>query len=54
MAEFKHIVRIANTDIKGEKRLITSLQKIKGVGHNFAAAVCAAAGIPKQKKAGED
>lgn len=53
MAEYKHIIRIVNTDLPGNKQVVIALQKIKGVGHSFAAAVCHAAGIPKQKKAGE-
>ncbi len=53
MAEFKHIVRVANTDLKGEKLLVIALQKIKGVNHNLAAALCHVAGIPKEKKTGE-
>jgi len=47
MAEFKHIIRIANTDLKGEKKLVIALQKIKGVSYNMAAALCHVAGIPK-------
>ena len=29
--EFKHLVRVANTDIKGEKQVLYALTKIKGV-----------------------
>lgn len=53
MAEFKHIIRVANTDLKGEKQLQMALQRIKGVGFNLAVAVCHAAGIPRTKRAGE-
>ncbi len=53
MASFKHIVRVANTDLKGEKPLVISLQRIKGVGHNLAAAICHVCGIPKEKRTGE-
>jgi small subunit ribosomal protein S13 len=53
MAEFKHIVRIANTDLKGEKRLVIALQRIKGVGFNFANALCHVAGIAPDKRTGE-
>ncbi|RME32004.1 30S ribosomal protein S13 [Candidatus Woesearchaeota archaeon] len=53
MAEFKHIVRIANTDLKGEKPLQMALQRIKGVGFNLAVALAHAAGIPRTKRAGE-
>ncbi len=53
MTEFKHIVRVANTDLKGEKQVLIALQKIKGVNHNLAAALCHVAGILKEKKTGE-
>ncbi|MBR9692730.1 30S ribosomal protein S13 [Candidatus Woesearchaeota archaeon] len=53
MADFRHIVRVANTDLVGEKRIIIALLKIKGVGHNLAAALCHLSGIPKDKRAGE-
>lgn len=38
--KLKGIVRIAGADIKGEKQLFTSLQRIKGVGDMFANAIC--------------
>lgn len=53
MAEFKHIIRVANTDLKGEKPLQIALQRIKGVGFNLAIAICHASGIARTKKAGE-
>jgi len=53
MAEFKHLVRVVNTDLPGEKQVLFALQKIKGVGHSLANAVCQVAGIQKTKKAGE-
>ena len=30
--DFRHIVRIVNTDLKGEKKVLMALQRIKGVG----------------------
>jgi small subunit ribosomal protein S13 len=53
MGEFRHIVRVMNTDIKGEKQLYLSLQKIKGVGEMFAQAVCIVANLDKNMKAGD-
>ena len=50
--DFKHIVRIANTDLKGEKPLIAALKGIKGVGYNFASAICRLASVPSGKKTG--
>lgn len=53
MAEFRHIVRVGNTDLVGEKALFLSLQKIKGVGENFARSVCKLAEIDYLKKTGD-
>jgi len=50
---FKHIVRIANVDIPGDKAIRISLTKIKGIGINFADAVCVAAKIDHSIKTGE-
>ncbi len=49
---FKHIVRVANVDIPGDKPVSWALTKIKGVGINFATVACVLAGIEKTKKAG--
>ena len=53
MAEFKHLIRIANTDLDGKKHVLIALRKIKGVDIMFANMALAAAGIDKQKRAGE-
>ncbi len=53
MADFRHIVRVGNTDLAGEKPLFLSLQKIKGIGENFARMVCVLAQIDYMKKTGE-
>ena len=53
MADFRHIVRIANTDLDGNKPLFMSLQKIQGVGEQFAQAICKAAKMNPQQKTGE-
>lgn len=49
---FRHLVRVANVDLPGNKDIAWALTKIKGVGINFASAVCALAGILKTQKAG--
>ncbi len=49
---FKHIVRIANVDVPGEKGIRFALTNIKGVGINFADMVCAALKLDKSIKAG--
>ena len=53
MAEFKHLIRIANTDLEGKKHILYALRKIKGVDIMFANMALAHAGIEKTKKAGE-
>ena len=40
MVEFKHLVRVVNSDIKGEKKLIIGLCSIPGVSVMLANAVC--------------
>lgn len=43
--QFKHIVRIGNTDLDGNKAIVYGLRKIRGVGTNFANALCNVAEI---------
>jgi len=49
---YKHIVRIANVDVQGEKQIRIALRKIKGIGVNFADFVCTAANVNNHIKAG--
>lgn len=42
---YKHIVRIAETDIPGNLTLAWGLSRIKGVGYNMALAVCRVLGF---------
>jgi small subunit ribosomal protein S13 len=49
----KYIVRIANTDLAGEKSIVMALRKIKGVSHMMANALCYVASIDIRKKAGD-
>ena len=51
--EFRHIVRIANTDLPGNKTILYSLNKIKGVGIMFANMACSISNIDINKKVGE-
>lgn len=53
MAEFRHIVRVANTDLDGKKHILYAMTKIKGVGIMYANMALAVAGVDKTKKAGE-
>ena len=50
--ELKYFVRIANTDLDGNKQIHLALTKVKGVGFMLANAILNAAGIEKTKKAG--
>ena len=51
--EFKHLVRIANTDLDGRKPLYYALTKIKGVNFMFANMVCHLAKMNRYTKTGE-
>ncbi len=50
--ELKYFVRIANTDLDGNKPISHALTKIKGISFMFSNAICNAAGIQKTKKTG--
>ncbi len=50
--EFRHLVRVANTDLDGNKPIMYALRKIKGVGFMFSNMVCSIAGVNKNQKAG--
>ncbi|MBU5689879.1 MAG: 30S ribosomal protein S13 [Candidatus Aenigmarchaeota archaeon] len=46
------IVRIAGVDMKGDKKIYVSLQRIKGVGPSIANSVCKIAKLDRNKKVG--
>ena len=50
--EFKHLVRVMSTDVKGHKQVLFALSKIKGVSIMLSNAVCRKAKVPINKKAG--
>ena len=50
--DFRHIVRIANTDLKGERHLDIALKGIKGVNFMFSNLVCVLSGIDPKKTVG--
>ncbi len=50
--EFKYIVRIANTDLDGNKSVGYALQKIKGIGDRMAALIADRANIDRTAKVG--
>jgi small subunit ribosomal protein S13 len=49
---FRHIVRIANTDVKGEKQVHMAIHKIKGVSFMFSNFICHSAKVESRKIAG--
>lgn len=49
---YRYIVRIANTDLKGEKQIKMALHKIKGVKFMFSNFVCFSAKVDPRKKTG--
>ncbi len=49
---FRYLVRVANTDLDGNKQVAAALRKIKGVSYSFAAAVCSLSSVDRMKKAG--
>jgi len=51
--DFKHLVRIANADLDGNKLLGYALRNIKGIGFQFANMICIVIGINKTKKVGD-
>ena len=50
--ELKYFVRIANTDLDGNKHIGQALIKIKGISFMFSNAICNVTGIEARKKAG--
>lgn len=54
MAEdFKHIVRIADTDLDGRRNVVHALTGIKGIGLRMAKSITNRLDIPTEKKLGE-
>ncbi len=49
---FKYLVRIANTDLDGNKPIYPALRKIKGVSFAFSNAVCRLSNVDPGKKVG--
>ncbi len=50
--ELKHLVRIANADLKGTVHLMYGIKNVKGIGFMLANAVCKIANMETTKKAG--
>jgi small subunit ribosomal protein S13 len=48
----KHIIRVATTDLDGNKPIPMALIKIKGIGFAFSNVICKVLNFDKNKKAG--
>jgi len=53
MGEFKHIVRIADTDLDGRKNVMFALTGVKGIGLRLAKCIVNNLGLDARKKLGE-
>ncbi|MBU1111819.1 MAG: 30S ribosomal protein S13 [archaeon] len=51
-ANYRHIVRIANVDIPGNKQIRVSLKNINGISFNLAHVICNLTNIDIKKKTG--
>jgi len=52
-AEFKHILRILNTNVEGKRKAPFAIRGIKGVGRRFAHLICKKAKIDINRRAGD-
>ena len=52
MAEFKYIIRMADTDLDGNKPIVYSLQEIKGVGYRVAESIVKKMNLNPREKMG--
>jgi small subunit ribosomal protein S13 len=50
--EFRHIIRVAGTDLDGSKKLVYGITRIRGIGPSFAAAVVRAAELKPEMRVG--
>ena len=51
--EFQHILRVLNTNIDGNTKVLFAITKIPGVGRRFSHVILKKAEIPFNKRAGE-
>ncbi len=51
--DFKHIVRIANTDLNGARSISNTLRQIKGISFMFSNLTCHLAKIDRKKRTGD-
>merc|ERR1719152_783018 len=50
---FQHMVRVLNTNLDGQRKIMYSLTAIKGVGRRYANLCCKMAEVDMNKRAGE-
>lgn len=50
--DFRHIVRMCNADLDGNKSLLQGMRKIRGVNFMFASMACRSTGVDGTQKAG--
>ena len=50
---FQHILRVMNTNIEGQRKIMYALTSIKGCGRRYANLCCKKAEIDLAKRAGE-
>ncbi len=50
---FQHILRVMNTNLEGQRKIMYSLTAIKGCGRRYANLCCKKAEIDLAKRAGE-
>lgn len=50
---FKYIIRLANTDVDGERKIVDALTAIKGINYRLSKAIVDVLDLPYEKKAGE-
>jgi small subunit ribosomal protein S13 len=51
--DFKYIIRLSNTDINGEKKVVYGLTTIKGIGLHMATLICDETKIDRYMKIGD-
>lgn len=51
--EFRHILRVAGTNVDGTKKLVYGLTHIRGVGPSYTVAIVRAAEVPANSRFGE-
>lgn len=51
--DFQYIVRIANTDLDGKRRVVNALTQIKGLGWHMAYLIADTAGVNKEERVGK-